>query len=105
MHLTRPHQFPEAQRDPDAAAFCGQEMASVRRMRRKPDCPTNQTNLNSMIDLPSSKTTTMDSQKELDSLNVSKIHSTRKTSTLRRCQSSQRIAKAQPPKSRVGLAN
>ena len=34
MHLTRPLQLPVAQRDPEPAAFCGQVMASVRRMCR-----------------------------------------------------------------------
>ena len=35
MHLTRPLQLPVAQRDPEAAAFCGQVMASVRRSWQK----------------------------------------------------------------------
>jgi len=30
MHLSRHLQFPEAQRDPEPEAFCGQVMASVR---------------------------------------------------------------------------
>ena len=32
MHLTRPLQLPVAQRDPEPAVFCGQVMASVRRI-------------------------------------------------------------------------
>jgi hypothetical protein len=34
MHLTRALQLPVAQRDHEPAAFCGQVMASVRRMCR-----------------------------------------------------------------------